>query len=108
MQKYGYREGFDLMLVIFSYKFCPLIESGKGLNKMLEKLLKYKLGLSLAKLGLDFTLIFCRFGFSGFGLVELVWWISFCMLNLCWYIKTHCLVDLILYCYNFPQDRSSQ
>ena len=67
MQKYGYREGFDLMLVIFSYKFCPLIESGKGLNKMLEKLLKYKLGLSLAKLGLDFTLIFCRFGFTGYS-----------------------------------------
>ena len=29
------------------------------------------------KLGLDFSSIFCRFGFARFGLVELVWWISF-------------------------------
>jgi len=30
------------------------------------------------KLGLDFTLIFCRFGFTEYSLVKLVWWILFC------------------------------
>ena len=34
-----------------------------------------KLGQSQYKLGLNFTLIFCRFSFSRFGLVELVRWI---------------------------------
>ena len=31
-----------------------------------------ELGQAQLKLGLDFALIFCRFGFSTFGLVELV------------------------------------
>ena len=30
------------------------------------------------KMGLDFALIFCRFGFSVFGLIELVWWFLIC------------------------------
>ena len=36
-----------------------------------------ELGQAQRKLGLDFTLIFCRFGFSRFGLIELVWCILF-------------------------------
>ena len=34
-----------------------------------------KLGQAQLKLGLDFISIFCRFGFTGNSLVELVWWI---------------------------------
>ena len=37
-----------------------------------------ELGQAQLKLRLDFTLIFCRFGFPGYNLVELVWWILFC------------------------------
>ena len=37
-----------------------------------------ELGQAQLKLGLDFILIFRRFGFSWFGLVELVGWIQFC------------------------------
>ena len=33
------------------------------------------LGQAQLKLGLDFTLIFCKFGSSAFGLVKLVGWI---------------------------------
>ena len=36
-----------------------------------------ELGQTHVKLGLNFTLIFCRFSFSRFGLIELLWWISF-------------------------------
>ena len=38
-----------------------------------------ELGQAQYKLGLDFTLIFCRFGLSRFGLVELVCLIKICM-----------------------------
>ena len=40
-----------------------------------EKIVKQagaELGQAQLKLGFDFTLIFCRFGFYSFGLVELV------------------------------------
>ena len=37
-----------------------------------------EVGQAQLMLGLDFTLIFCRFGFTGYSLVELVWWILFC------------------------------
>ena len=40
-----------------------------------------ELGQAQLKLGLGFNLIFCRFGFYRFGLVELVWWIKFCRFN---------------------------
>ena len=40
-----------------------------------------ELGQAQLKLGLDFPLIFCRFGFSRFGLVELLSWIVFLGLN---------------------------
>ena len=54
-------------------------------------------------LGLDFTLIFCRFGFSRFCLVGLVCSIKFCRfdcIDLVWYIwfitfQSFCLVYLI-------------
>ena len=32
-----------------------------------------ELGQAQLKLGLDFTLFFCRFGFPGYSLAELVW-----------------------------------
>ena len=37
-----------------------------------------ELGQAQHMLGLDFTLIFCRFCFSRLGLAELVGWIKFC------------------------------
>ena len=85
-----------------------------------ETLKKYKqavaeLGKAQIKLGLDFTLFFCRFGFSRFGLAESVWWIKFCKFDwidlvqfsifgslhfkhLAWYIclSRFCFVSLIL------------
>ena len=48
-----------------------------------------ELGQAQLKLGLDFILIFHRFGFSWFGLVEFVGWIQFCrvyQIDLVWYI----------------------
>ena len=46
-----------------------------GLKERNKKRLRQagtELGQAQLKLGLDFTLIFCRFGFSPFGLIELV------------------------------------
>ena len=40
-----------------------------------------ELGQAWHKLGLDLTLIFCRFGFSRFGFEELVGMIEFCRVN---------------------------
>ena len=37
-----------------------------------------ELGQAQLKLGLDFTLIFCRIDFTGYSLKELVWLILFC------------------------------
>ena len=37
-----------------------------------------ELGQAQLKLGLNFNLIFCRFGFTGYSLVESVWWTLFC------------------------------
>ena len=42
------------------------------------EVLHNKLGQAPLKLGFDFTLFLCRFGFVGFGMVKLVWWILFC------------------------------
>ena len=39
------------------------------------------------KLGLDFALIFCRFGFSPFGLIKLVWLNRFGLVYLVFYIS---------------------
>ena len=46
----------------------------RSLDKYLEQA-GAELDQAQYKLGLDFNLIFCRFGLSRFGLVELVRWI---------------------------------
>ena len=40
--------------------------------RMRQKQAGTELGQAQLKLGLDCTVIFCRFGFSSFGLIELV------------------------------------
>ena len=68
-----YRNGF----VHFSTQNCMGFSTKKSHIFILayhtdEKQAGAELGQAQLKLGLDFTLIFCRFGFSRFGLVKLV------------------------------------
>ena len=49
-----------------------LKSSEKSDTKQERKQAGTELGQAQLKVGLDFILIFCRFGFSKFGLVELV------------------------------------
>ena len=44
-------------------------------NRVDKKQAEAELAQAQVKLGLEFTIIFCRFGFSRFGFVELVRWI---------------------------------
>ena len=81
--------------------------STKSISLFSQKNIKQagaELGPAQIKLGLDFTLIFCRFDLSGFNLVVLVQWILFCRFerkDLVWYnwffiFQTFYFVDLIL------------
>ena len=57
---------YYLVIHIFNIEYCKM--GWSDLNHY-----ENKLGQAQLKLGLDFTLIFCGFGVSIFGLVELVW-----------------------------------
>ena len=77
------------MCYLFSFDFCVVISMSNPTSVEVEIVLNcFSLGVvtiekqtgaeldqAQYKLGLDF--IFCRFGFSIFGLVELVRWIKF-------------------------------
>ena len=54
-----------------------------------------ELGQAQLKLGLEFTLIFCRFGFSPFGLIELVWLNKFGLVYLVFTFLIFCLIDSV-------------
>ena len=63
-----------------------------------------ELGQAQLNLGLGFTLILCRFGFTGYSLVDFVLWIllkRFCLVNLVLFISNNSLgkfnfVDFVL------------
>ena len=58
-----------------------------------------ELGQAQLKLGLEFTLIFCRFGFSPFGLIEFVWLNRFGLVYLLFYISKILLGRFSLWCW---------
>ena len=65
MKIYGFRFGFCVLSMLNHLEGRVNVKMRtKGAGKKLKK-------QSGAELGLDFTLIFCSFGFSTFGFVEL-------------------------------------
>ena len=55
----------------------------KESNNIIRQNKQTELGQAQLKLGLDFN--FCRFGFFGFSLIDLVWY-KFDLVDLVWYI----------------------
>ena len=50
-----------------------MVRNGDGGNELHNEKAGAELGQTQLKLGVDFTLILCRFGFTGYSLVKLVW-----------------------------------